>query len=508
VGVILPSETSLSGLQIEIQVLNDIANDRVVLRKQKVLLLAPINYFHSASLQKGIEVAGKTAGYLVAGTGAIGITIGSPYMLSSLKLLSFIEVMVYFNVRFPASVELLFSTFFSTSDASFLANLILGKQSATSVERECTLPGVLRERGKSTCSFIRSQFTLILFLLAIVFIRLMIFFFLRISRRRFQRFTSWAEKLQRVVGVQYVYNYVDACAFKILLDASVTLLYGNLGQTTQRLAISLLEKAIASFFIMFILTLIAASTYSIAKLTKMSPDSSSTPLDPHSWPPSTASQSIISTFKFCTDSSTLIRGRLGQYLLPSLQLKALFCAVIISSLQYYPLIHISLTCGIQICVLVLCVKRESLKVKREWVVALIVHVGLLVCYLLSLPLYNPSLLSPRSIYFYIGLPITLSILIIFIFNIYNSVHAIVLKLRDRVPTKTIEPTSNAIYPLEYKHNGNIRNSINKSIPVKTVEYLGKKKIKFRRIRDAKSPLNQEVKDPSDSRALSPLRHGS
>lgn len=392
------------------------------------------------------------------------------------------------------------STFFATSDASLLADYFLGKESAATEELECRLPGVLRERGKSTCSFIRSQFITILFLSVFCSVKLILFLTLLYSKYRLQCVSSWAQKIQAELGVQYIFNYLDSCAFKILLDAFVTLLYGRLDFATKGFSIFLFEKILAGLTIILILALITLSIYSIRKIGNSKFDKSSTSIQTAANHVSRLQLAIISSFTFCTESSVFIKGYIGQYLLPSLQLKALLCAIILTSLQYHPLIHILSICVIQLLLLAVCTNMNNFRVKRDWTITMIVQIGLLVCCILSTLLYNPSLFSPRSTHFYIGIPITTIIFMIFTANFYNTIYTSVIKIREKIATMYLKNKKTNIIQLDSESGTGIISSRNK-INIKKVASIGHsgdKKIRFRKLGDIANFLNPAVRELAKS----------
>jgi len=429
----LPSNTNIQSVQVVLEALADTpsATGRV-LHKQKVNLQSPISYFHNTEMDAIAKQSGSSKEYAVAGSTIVGLSLGSANFLRMLKLMSFVEVMLYFDVDYPSIVEGMFGMFRDPSQVGFLTTLILGNSARSNV---CSLPSVFVKRGHTSCSVFSRQLMFYLMVGLILLLKLFARLLSKYLPDSLGFLKRTATKVHDKLNFEYFYNYIDAYFFGISLESFISLFsavdsYNNINYT-----LFYADKFIASFTILAEVILIFLGILFIHKSSNRIPSKSSKfPNTPKRQVKVNHKESkmtmILNSYDFTLKRNVRKDKFHGEYILPAIQLKSLLAGLIVVTLQSHRIIHVMFVTALQAGVIYFSLYRRNFSEWREWFVNITMHSGLLVCSLLAfaLSLTSSSTTSPSAIYFSIGLPIVSLISIIFLINILNMLYSAVLPI--------------------------------------------------------------------------------
>jgi len=433
----IPSNQAIQSVQVMMTIFTDISDGSKTIKQQQVYLDIPISYYQSYPVDTAAHKVGETIKYSVLGSTIVGLSLGSPNFLQMLKLMSFVEVMLYFDVDYPSCTESMFQMFRDSSQISFLSRLILGNSAKSNA---CQLPSVFAKRGHTSCSVVSMQ----LMFYFIVGIQALIKLICWIISKKLSEYKSTTMKkvfikINDKLNFEYFYNYIDAYFFGISLESFISLTTAESSYYSINISLFYADKLASTLTLLsaiIIVVLGIAFIYKNRKSNTVANFESSGPLRSHLAKESTIDQ-VLRNYEFTLKRNLKQEKFQGEYILPAVQLKSVLCSLIIVVLHSSPVAQIILVACLQIGVIYLTLYRRNFKEHREWLVNITMHSGLLFCYILCLSLVftSQSSISPSTLYFSIGIPIVFIIGVIFLVNIINmiltSIIAIIGFIRSR-----------------------------------------------------------------------------
>jgi hypothetical protein len=445
----IPSDQAIQSVQVVMSIFTDISDGSKTIKQQQVYLETPISIYLNKALDTVSQKGGESIQYTVLGSTIIGLSVGSSNFLQMLKLMSFVEVMLYFDVDYPSCAESMFQMFRDSSQIGFLSKLLLGNSAKSNA---CQLPYVFAKRGHTSCSMVSRQLMFYFIVGILAFIKLMCWVISKRSSESTESKSIFA-KINEKLNFEYFYNYIDAYFFGISLESFISLTSAKSSYYSINIALFYADKLTSSFTILsafIIIVLGIAFIYKNSKSKKKAKLENSGPLQPNS-PKESAFNQVLKNYEFMLKRNFKQEKFHGEYILPAVQLKSVLSSLVVVILQKSPAAHIILVTCFQAAVVYFTAYRRNFKEYREWLVNITMHSGLLFCYILCLSLVftSQSSISPSTLYFSIGMPIVFIIGIIFLINVINMILSAVDSIREYLKPKSNKVKQNQLHESKF-----------------------------------------------------------
>jgi len=436
----IPSDTSIHSVQVRLEVTQEERFESAILSTQEIYLDKPITHFHNTAIDSFSSQGGSSMQYTVLGSTIIGLSFGIPNLLTFLKLMSFVEVLLYFDVEYPSCVEKMFKMFKDSSRVSYVSSLILGPAAYDNV---CRLGRVFVKRGHTTCSIVGRQLMFFVLISTLLMIKAGSWFATLKLRQSTSKLKNIFQKVNNKLNLEYFYNYLDAYFFVITLESIISLTSKQNSYYNFNQGLFMADKLFA-FLTLIVCGIMITIGTAFVYLKNRNPSR-----EPESEPPSAllvkpSEPSMNSPRKSIWDNLEFILNKLvrqdkfhGEYIIPGIQIKSLLCAIALTTLTKFSLLTIVLATVLQGGVVYLSFSRSNFKQRREWAISLITHSCLLVCSILGFIIRLDVIESPLSLYYGVGFPIVFIIALIFLANLINLIYTTILKLLNYFKSRSL-----------------------------------------------------------------------
>jgi len=426
VDVYLPPDTNIVNKQVVLTIVQDIVTNEGFLAKQELQLDPPISHFHNPSLDAVSVNSAKGMEYTVLGSALIGVSTGSFNILRLVKLMSFVEVLLYFDVDYPSCTEAMFSRFRDSSRISFLSSLTLG---AASRDNVCRLPEVFLTRGHSSCSIVSRQFMFYFTIALLLAVKAVAWLVSLKVPSRYARIQKISKLVFNKLDLEHFYNYFDSYFFPVSLESIISILGDKTVYISLNNDLFISDKVFAAVTLSLGSACIVLGTLFVYRTNRAQKRSiESLPALPDTQNTSKV-QALLDRFNFMAKRVEPRDRFHGEYILPATQLKSLLAAVILVTLQSSSFATIILVTILQAGLVYLSLYRPNFTLFREYFTTLSMHSGLFICSVLAFPLalITPPT-SPSTTYYSIGVPIVTIIVIVFIINLGNMIYGAAEKI--------------------------------------------------------------------------------